>query len=215
MNKLIESWKTDKKFRTKIKLLAYTLFVVVISIYAISLDKTPSSLPDDIIKNPEKEDINTNTINLEDNYYYTANAKIDNEEYKYIFIKENEITTIIKEHNNVSENYQLKDNKYYKLQDNSKYILTTKEEIFSSVNYDYLNINNINTYLKSATKTSNQYIINLKDIILGDNSSDYFVILISNNKISIDYTPLIKHFNNQITTYTVDITINEGLKETK
>ena len=73
-----------------------------------------------------------------------------------------------------------------------------------------LNINNINTYLKNATKTSNQYIVNIKDIILGDNSTDYFVILINNNKISIDYTPLIKHFNNQITTYTVDITINES-----
>ena len=215
MNKLIESWKTDKKFRTKIKLLAYTLFVVIISIYAISLDKTPSTTPEDIIKNPEKEDTNTNTINLKDNYYYTANVKIDNEEYKYIFIKENEITTIIKEHNNMSENYQLKDNKYYKLQENNEYVLTTKEEIFSSVNYDYLNINNINTYLKNATKTSDQYIVNLKDIILGDNSTDYFVILINNNKISIDYTPLIKHFNNQIKTYTVDITINEGLKETK
>ena len=115
----------------------------------------------------------------------------------------------------MSENYQLKDNKYYKLQENNEYVLTTKEEIFSSVNYDYLNINNINTYLKNATKTSDQYIVNLKDIILGDNSTDYFVILINNNKISIDYTPLIKHFNNQIKTYTVDITINEGLKETK
>ena len=215
MNKFIESWKTDKKFRTKIKLLAYTLFVVIISIYAISLDKTPSTIPEDIIKNPEKEDTNTNTINLKDNYYYTANVKIDNEEYKYIFIKENEITTIIKEHNNMSENYQLKDNKYYKLQENNEYVLTTKEEIFSSVNYDYLNINNINTNQKNATKTSDQYIVNLKDIILGDNSTDYFVILINNNKISIDYTPLIKHFNNQIKTYTVDITINEGLKETK
>ena len=129
MNKFIESWKTDKKFRTKIKLLAYTLFVVIISIYAISLDKTPSTTPEDIIKNPEKEDTNTNTINLKDNYYYTANVKIDNEEYKYIFIKENEITTIIKEHNNMSENYQLKDNKYYKLQENNEYVLTTKEEI--------------------------------------------------------------------------------------
>ena len=73
MNKFIESWKTDKKFRTKIKLLAYTLFVVIISIYAISLDKTPSTTPEDIIKNPEKEDIEKATKEIMDSIIMLTN----------------------------------------------------------------------------------------------------------------------------------------------
>ena len=40
MNEFLEKWKNDKKYRTKIKLLAYIAFFVIVSIYALSLNNS-------------------------------------------------------------------------------------------------------------------------------------------------------------------------------
>ena len=49
----------------------------------------------------------------------------------------------------------------------------------------------------------------LKDIILGQDTNEYFTISVDENKISIDYTPLMKQFNPDIKKYKVNIQINE------
>ena len=38
MDNFIEKWKNDKKFRTLVKLIAYTIFVIIAAVYALSLD---------------------------------------------------------------------------------------------------------------------------------------------------------------------------------
>ena len=127
-------------------------------------------------------------------------------------IKKDNQETIIKEHNNITSNYLYKDNNYYQLEDDT-YILTTKDNIYDVINENYLNLSSINKYLEKSQNNNNQYLVYLKDIILGESSEDYFVILINNNKISIDYTPLMKHFNNSLKKFNVDITIIEGLNQ--
>ena len=71
MNDFLEKWKSDKKYRTKIKLIAYTAFVVIVSVYAISasnnLPSNTSIFEDDQIEN--NEDV-TNTIDIPTNYTY-------------------------------------------------------------------------------------------------------------------------------------------------
>ena len=89
------------------------------------------------------------------------------------------------------------------------YVKTTKDEVYDIVNYNYINLESINTYLNKATNNNDQYLVYLKDIILGNNSEEYFVILVNNNKINIDYTPLMQEFNENIFKYTVDIEILE------
>ena len=113
--------------------------------------------------------------------------------------------TITKEVNHTIKNYLYKNNEYY-LEDNDLYIKTTRDEVYDIVNYNYLNLANINTYLEKAEKHNNQFLIYLKDIILDNNSDNYFVIIINNNHINIDYTPLMKEFSN-IQKYLVDIKI--------
>ena len=75
---------------------------------------------------------------------------------------------------------------------------------------NYINLESINSYLEKAkSSNNNQYLVYLKDIILGNDSEEYFTILINDDKINIDYTPLIKQFNHDIKKYKVNIQINE------
>ena len=89
------------------------------------------------------------------------------------------------------------------------YIITTKDEVYDIINYNYINLSTINEYLKKATKNDNQYLVYLKDIILGNDSDDYIVIDINENNIFIDYTVLMKEFNNNLNKYQVIIEIKE------
>lgn len=215
MKDFIEKWKKDKRFRTKIKLALYILFVVIVSIYAISLD-TGESTKDNISntnnpKNPTENTSNNNTedtIKIPTEYQETININIDGEEITYIINKTETKEIITKKDESGTNSYLYQNEKYYKYLDDS-YLITNKEEVYDKVNYNYLNLANINKYLSSAKKENNQYMVYLKDIILGEEGNDYFIISINNNKINIDYTPLMKHFNSSYETYLVDITIKE------
>ena len=66
-----------------------------------------------------------------------------------------------------------------------------------------------NVYLSKSIKQDNQYIVYLKDIILGDNTDDYIIIEKNDNKINIDYTTLINNFNKNINKCLVNIKIEE------
>lgn len=214
MKEFMEKWQSDKRFQIKIKLLLYTVFIVIVAIYAISLDNSSiDNLDQDTIDEISNEESSSkNIIDINDNYHYVATINIDDSEYQYTIIKKDNQETIIKEHNNITSNYLYKDNNYYQLEDDT-YILTTKDNIYDVINENYLNLSSINKYLEKSQNNNNQYLVYLKDIILGESSEDYFVIFINNNKISIDYTPLMKHFNNSLKKFNVDITIIEGLNQ--
>ncbi len=209
MNDFLEKWKSDKKYRTKIKLIAYTAFVVIVSVYAISasnnLPSNTSIFEDYQIEN--NEDV-TNTIDIPTNYTYKITVNIDDTIYTYNGQKTVGEETIQKESNGVITNYRYDNNEYYVLIDDA-YQLTTKTEVYDTVNYNYLNLENINKYLSKAEKNNNDYSVYLKDIILGNDSNDSFIISINNNYISIDYTPLIKEFDPSINKYLVDIIIEK------
>lgn len=213
MNKFLEKWQKDRKFKIKIKLTMYTLFVILVSIYAISIEKRPSPTIENEENINENEE-NSEIIKLADNYQYDIKIKIDNQEFHYSYTKEDNKIFITKKVNDTTENYIYENNNYYVLTGND-YLMTTDSDIYDQVNKDYLNIDKINKYLSISKKENNQYSVKLKDIILDNDSDDYFVITINKNKISIDYTPLVNHFNNQVKNYIVDITINEGLIESE
>ena len=106
-------------------------------------------------------------------------------------------------------NYIYKNGNYY-IEDTKQannYIVTTQEEVYDVVNYNYINMDTINEYLKKATKNNNQYLVYLKNVILGNDSENYFVIDIKDTNIYIDYTALMKEFNSNIKKYKVSIEI--------
>ena len=209
MKEFIEKWKNEPKFKEKVKLIAYTLFVVIVSIFAISTGRKDSMLNISEIDNETNYKEDTTIINIPEEYNYTINITINNDYYKYIGKKisnEEKITKIV---NDVNTNYLYQKNNYYK-QNNEEYVLTNKDEVYDIVDYNYINLDIINQYLSKSKRENNKNIVYLKDIILGNDSEKYITISIDNNStVNIDYTELIKNFNESVENYIVEIIIEE------
>ena len=60
-----------------------------------------------------------------------------------------------------------------------------------------------------STKKDNQYLVYLKDIVLGSDSQEYITITKEEDKINIDYTSLMNQFDKTIDNYTVEFVIEE------
>ena len=214
MNDFFKKWKEDKKYRTKIKLIIYTLFVVFVSIYAFTLDTSSSNISNntnDMKINTITKKETTNTINIPDEYEYTIKIDIDDKEYKYYGKKQLDKEIIQKIVDDTTTNYIYQNDKYYieDTEENNNYIITTRDEVYDVINYNYINLNTINAYLSTSKKDYNQYLVYLKNIILGNDSEDYIIINITDNNIFIDYTILMKEFNKDVDKYNVIIEIKE------
>lgn len=205
MKEIIKKYQTDKKYQNKINLLISTIFIIIITIYAASLSNNNLNVTNSITEETKSKKI----IDIKDDFHYVAEIKIDDETYKYTFKKENNQINIIDISSNPIE-YKYQNQEYYKLE-NEQYILTNKDNVFNKVNPNFIDIKMIEKYLQKAQKENNQYLVYLKDIILGEKSEEYFVISLSENKISIDYTPLIKKTNKKVNKYNVNIFIESGI----
>lgn len=209
MDEFKEKWKSDHRFQTKIKLALYTLFVVVVAIFATT---NRSTTPENQLEKPynnvddSKNQNELPKIEIPEEYLYTINVVINDKEYHYTGEKSKESESITKEVDGTKTNYIYKNNSYYKEQ-NGTYILSKKEDVYDIVNYDYINLEMINEYLTKAVKKDNTYYVYLKDIILGSQSEEYITITTEQNTIDIDYTKLVNELGQSINTYLVKFEI--------
>ena len=206
MKEIIEKWHNDKKYRAKIKLLLYGIFIILVTIYAVTLNN--SSSRENLNKEENSEHQANTTIIIPEKYHYNIEINNNDKLYHYSGDKMLDQTTIIKEVDNVISEYIVQNDEYY-VKDNDLYVKTNKEVVYDVVNYNYINLETINSYLTKAERNSNQYTIYLRDVILGNDTNEYFIVLINGNKINIDYTPLMKQFDSEITKYEVNIEIEE------
>lgn len=209
MDQFKEKWKSDHRFQTKIKLALYTLFVVVVAIFAITNRSTvPENKFEEQYNNADnsKNQNEFSKIEIPEEYLYTINVVIDDKEYHYTGEKSKESESITKEVDGTTTNYIYKNNSYYKEQ-NETYILSTKEDVYDIVNYDYINLETINEYLTKAVKKDNIYYVYLKDIILESLSEEYITITTYQNTVDIDYTKLVNELGQSINTYLVKFEI--------
>lgn len=208
MDEFKKKWNTDRRFQTKIKLLLYTLFVVFVAIFAISNQPsiTEDELEDKYNEDSKQLEEQDAIIKIPSEYNYTINIIVNDNEYQYTGTKTIKRENITKNIDNKINRYIYENDNYYKEQ-GGNYILCKKEEIYDIVNFDYLNLATINQYLSKSTKVDNQYLVYLKDIILGNNSDDYIQITINENNIDINYTSLVKTFDKSIEKYLVSIKI--------
>lgn len=208
MKEFIEKWKTDSRFKAKIKLSLYTAFVFFVAILAISSNSNPKTENLNEGYNEEQTKDSETFISVNEEYNYVVEVTINNDTYNFNITKTNEKEIITKTFNETENKYIHQDNKYYK-EDLGNYIITTEENVYDPINRNYIEIDSVNEYLKNSKKEIEKNIVYLKDIILGNNSDDYITITISNNKksISIDYTSLMKYFDNKIEKYTVNMEI--------
>lgn len=200
-DKLKELWK-DKRGRAKIKLSLYFIFFFGVIIFARVLNSQTSKL--------QNENINTNSFvyAINDNYEYDINIEIDDNNYNYHGRRLGYNESLSLKVEDKEEYYYVMNNKYYELDNNGNYILTSSEDIYSCLDYKYMNLNYIKTLINISTSENNTYKIKLSDLILNNNSESYIIITIDeNNKtVIIDYTELFKIDNIDITKVLVTMT---------
>ena len=203
LDKLVEMWK-DKRGRAKIQLCLYGIFFIGVIIFTRVLNAVNT-------KAQENNPVNTSFIvEVNDNYGYNIEINIDNNIYKYYGEMLGNNGKITREVEGTEDYYYIMNNKYYILDANGNYILTTKEEIYPYIDNMYLNIDLIKEFIAGSTKENNIYKVKLSDIVLNNNSEEYITILVDElgKSIEIDYTNLFKIDNENLTKETVKITYN-------
>lgn len=198
-----EKWQ-DKRYQAKIKLSGYSIFVVIaiimILVEGASNNKNTvidNGLEDNktIKDNTDTKDNKLFTINYP--YIIELNYNIDNTKNNitYNYSNNNNELLITKTNNDIVTNYKYISNKYY-VENNDNYILTNINKVYDIIDYEYLDIDNINNYLNNATLENNIYKVYLKDIILNNTSDKYITIKLLDNNVEIDYTYLLNTLNN-------------------
>ncbi len=198
-----EKWQ-DKRYQAKIKLSGYSIFVVIAIIMILVEGATnnkntiiDNGLEDNktIKDNTDTKDNKLFTINYP--YIIELNYNIDNTKNNitYNYSNNNNELLITKTNNDIVTNYKYISNKYY-VENNDKYILTNINKVYDIIDYEYLDIDNINNYLNNATLENDIYKVYLKDIILNNTSDKYITIKLLDNSVEIDYTYLLNILNN-------------------
>ena len=198
-----EKWQ-DKRYQAKIKLSGYSIFVVIAIIMILVEGATnnkntiiDNGLEDNktIKDNTDTKDNKMFTINYP--YIIELNYNIDNTKNNitYNYSNNNNELLITKTNNDIVTNYKYISNKYY-VENNDKYILTNINTVYDIIDYEYLDIDNINNYLNNATLENDIYKVYLKDIILNNTSDKYITIKLLDNSVEIDYTYLLNILNN-------------------
>lgn len=183
----------DKRERAKLELLFYGIFFLAIIVFTRIL-----SGYNDVPKvTATKSFINEIT----DNYEYNIDINIDNNKYKYYGKRLGNNMSINKVIDNKYDYFYKMGNKYYILDNNGNYILTSVEDIYNYIDYRYLDISNIKEYIKLGTKDNNNYNIKVSDLILNNNNNTNTITISIdelNNTITLDYTELFKIDNNNL-----------------
>lgn len=198
-----EKWQ-DKKYQAKIKLSGYSIFVVIaiimILVEGASNNKNTvidNGLEDNktIKDNTDTKDNKLFTINYP--YIIELNYNINNTKNNitYNYSNNNNELLITKTNNDIVTNYKYISNKYY-VENNDNYILTNINKVYDIIDYEYLDIDNINNYLNNAVLENGIYKVYLKDIILNNTSDKYITIKLLDNNVEIDYTYLLNTLNN-------------------
>ena len=198
-----ETWQ-DKRYQAKIKLSGYSIFVVIaiIMILVEGASNNKNTIIDNglednktIKDNTDTKDNKLFTINYP--YIIELNYNIDNTKNNitYKYSNNNNELLITKTNNDIVTNYKYISNKYY-VENNDKYILTNINKVYDIIDYEYLDIDNINNYLNNATLENDIYKVYLKDIILNNTSDKYITIKLLDNSVEIDYTYLLNILNN-------------------
>lgn len=189
----LKEMRKDKKGRAIIELCFYFIFFLFIIIFISISNRSNYKIEDNNISSF------INVIN--DNYEYDIKIKYNDIDYIYNGKILGNNGNIIKKDNDEENNYVIINKKYYKLDDNDNYLLVDKEEVYSLIDYDYLDINNIKYYINNSIKDNDIYKVKL-------NNGNYFTIKIDENNynIVIDYTNLFKLEDSTINNVIVDIT---------
>ena len=189
----------DPREKAKIQLIIFLIFLVfaVIFVRLTASDSERKNNLNQLENVVVGIDENLNSVKNNYNYNITIDLikKEGNINVSYGGIKYNDQMIISKKYNNNINNYYVNEGIYYVF-DNNEYVLSSEEDVYNFVDYNYLNISNIKQYINIGIKDDNIYLVKVKDIKLDSDSKEYITIEVnsSDDKIEllIDYTNLLK-----------------------
>lgn len=200
------NYNKNNKQTNKYKIIGILLsgFLVILVLFIIlglsirnNIDKIDwdnnNTIKDNTIKDNTKKDNNYSE------YTYDISYKIEDKTNlcKYKITTKDKYTYIVKTINDVISNYVSYNGYYYLIEEND-YRLAYEKEVFDIIPYQFLDINNINNYIKLGTEKNDnivkRYNIKIKDMTLLDNTDDITINLIGND-YEIDYTNLLKLYD--------------------
>ncbi len=210
MKKEVKQLWSNPKGKALIKIGIYTLLIFIIVIY-LSL----SNIFSNHINTNNSNNINNNSKTiiekLNNNYAFKYEINIE-EDSNYTYIYEGKVKDkkmiITKIEDDIKSNYYILNDKYY-LKKEDSYLLVSEKSLYDVIDYEYLNIDNIKTYLNLADKNGDNYQIKVSDIILNSGSLEYINIKLVDNVITIDYTNLFKLNNDKLKRYIVKLEFSD------
>lgn len=224
-----ERYKTDSKYKAKVQLIGYGIFILFLIVYlniasagsrGTKLSNTTNKNKD--VKTSKEEKTLENQTDKElgqwlkeigTNYEYdvvaSSKTKNDNGEEQtfqtHYWGKTYQNKMIInKEENNTTTYFLKEDNNYY-LNELENYTLSKKTEVYSEIDEDIIEFDNLNLLLKNSSldhvtnysngKKEYEYHLKIRDIVktYQEDTEISFKIVIEDEVITIevDYAPLI------------------------
>ncbi len=197
VNELKDKWGEPRE-KAKIQLILFLIFIVFAVIFTkLTTNYDNNNYINEIGNIVNNSDIEIDSINNNYNYSITIEMEtsIGNKTISYGGIRYNNKMIISKKVDDIITNYYMENNDYYVYSD-KEYILSSVDEVYDVINYNYLNISNIKEYINKGVKDENTYLIKVSNINLDSASKEYITIEVNNNENDIelimDYTNLLK-----------------------
>ena len=209
----LEKYKTDKKYKSKVQLTGYLVFIIILIIY-LNISNMGSNYNYNTANNTnDSNDINTDNVKkdtndlsllkkLNNNYTYSVDIlltkiKEDNTEEKialnYNGKSSGENIIINKKINNTTNTFYKAGDEYYK-KSNEEYEIMAENEIYDIINAKYVEYDSLKKYIEKANldhytnyssgKIEYVYNLNISDIIKSYKKADTLKIeIIEENEI--------------------------------
>lgn len=195
MNDFFQNWSENSKYRAGIQLAIYSFLVFIVFIFlVVAVKKNNFNSSNTGNNNQEEESI---LLEIPADYSYKINISINDVVYDINGEKVNDSHVFTKIYDSKNINYKILDSDFYRL-DKEKDVLVSENEIFGDVPYSYLTPDEINKYLQISKLYDDGYRVYLKDLIYGNETDKYILFVRNENKVTIDYSELLKIFNNKI-----------------
>ena len=212
----LSNYKTDKKYKSKVQLMGYLIFIIILIIY-LNVSNMGTNYNYDSSNTTNNQETNGNTTNenneeapllkrLNNNYTYNVDislkrTKEDNTEeditINYSGKSDNENMIINRISNNNTSTFYKAGDEYYK-KNNEEYEIMAENEIYDIINAKYIEYASLKKYIEKANldhytnystgKIEYVYNLNISDIIKSYTKKDIIPINIvsENDTIIID-----------------------------
>lgn len=211
--------KEDKKYNAKVQLIGYGVFILIIVVF-LNVGSMVGGNSTGVLENDIIEEVNI-IDEIDNNYEYNINISLSKGEelvnnYRYYGKRYNDNKEINKEVGEVVSSYY-KVNDYYYVMNEEELSFVEKNIIYDLVDSKYIELDNV---MEMVDKASLDHVV---DDSLGNNESVYnlyvkdMVISVKNDDIisfnvkevddklliDVDYTNLIKVFDESVTSFKV------------